>query len=374
MISVSNGRSVSIKITTYIKPSDLIGKAKMDDRSPKKCQKSQKYVCSLCLNNRVEGKGSECCRRIPKSCPICQKTKESALNEVKKEKDVRDKGVDMKEVPNKDPNVKTVQTSDTNVAQGLSLLNEVLTVFQNKKVDMNKEKVKSGLLKDVAVATDDQNDDKNLKDRARLTVSTFQYSIEDSKRCHENGKFIIVNSSQPEVVGCRNSVDLIKHKSSSIPQMKLEELKYSLKAKSRSKDAIEEVNRLFATVRKPSQKISDASNRPMVRNGPRVLPVVNNNYSLYAEPNKRDLGFECVNPHNSSCKVCQTCMSSGDSNTKNECCHPDKQRCDKCVYMLCCHYEKQRKVQTGVLICEHCREMNEEYCCQHDCIEDSGYN
>ncbi|CAH1642997.1 unnamed protein product [Spodoptera littoralis] len=341
----------------------------MDDRSPKKYQKNQKYVCAMCLNNRVEGKANECCRKIPKSCPICQKSKECVLNEIKKEKEMKDKCPS-----SKDPNVKTVQTSDTNVAQGLSLLNEVLTVFQNKKVDMNKDKVKSGLLKDVAVATDDQNDDKNLKERTRLTVSTFQYSIEDTKKTHENGKFIIVNSSQPEVVGSRNSVDLLKHKSSSIPQMKLEELKYSLKAKSRSKDAIEEVNRLFATVRKPSQKISDISNRPMVRSGPRVLPVVNNNYNIHAEPNKRDFGYECVNSQNSSCKVCQTCMSSGDSNSKNECCHSDKQKCDKCVYMLCCHYEHKRKVQTGVLICEHCREMNEDYCCQHNCVEDSGYH
>ncbi|CAH0698035.1 unnamed protein product [Spodoptera exigua] len=343
----------------------------MDDKPPKKVQKNQKYVCAMCLNNRVEGKSSECCRKIPKSCPICIKSRDCCVSEGKKDKETKDKCV-----PSKDPNAKTVQTSDTNVAQGLSLLNEVLTVFQNKKVDMNKEKVKSGVvLKDAAVATDDRYNDKNIKDRTRLTVSTFQYSIEESKKVHhETGRFIIVNASQPEVVGSRNSVDLIKHKSSSIPQMKLEELKYSLKAKTRSKDAIEEVNRLFATVRKPSPKNSDMSNRPMVRNGPRVLPVVNNNFNTTTEPYKRDFGYACDNSQNSSCKVCQTCMSSGDSNSKNECSHSDKQKCDKCVYMLCCHYENKRKVQTGVLICDHCRELNEEYGGHHSCMEDGVYH
>lgn len=360
MLSSATKKKICIHITTY-KREELDQDNDMDEKANKKGYKAHnKFVCAICLNSKVDDKSKECCKKISKSCPICQKNCVNCANTHKMEKErvVADKE---KAITDKDSNVKTVQTSETNVAQGLSLLNEVLTVFQNKKVDINKEKVKSGLLKDVAVSTDDKNDEKNAKDQSRLTVSTFQYSIDESKK-PENGKFTIVNCCQPDFVKkSQYSIDLIKHKSSSIPQMKLEELKYSLKEKSRSKDAIEEVNRMFATVRKPGKHMEN-SNRPVVRNGPRVLPVVKN--KVYQE-NKKDLSVEVNDKH--SCKCCQTCMSSGDSFMKNDCGHDsEKERCDKCVYMLCCHYENKRKRQTGVLICEHCRSLNEEHYCQHE--------
>lgn len=394
MISRGNKRGrIRINITTY-KSREHYQECKMEDRAKIKCCNKgyhNQYVCAICLNSKTEDRTKECCKKIPKSCPICQKNQE--CNGKFKERDrfadekepvcalrhrtedCIEKSPNIKERSNcshntkgrlaserdRSPNAKTVQTSDTNVSQGLTLLNEVLTVFQNNKVEINKEKVKTGLLKDAAVSTLDNNNEKTPKDKAKLTVSTFQYSIDDKKNITENGKFTLVNCCQPIYVKTQNSLDLIKHKSSSIPQMKLEELKYSLKEKSRSKDAIEEVNRMFATVRK-SGRHTENSNRPMVRSGPRVLPLVK------SHPVKQDFGPEYNDLH--VCKCCQTRMSSGDS--KTDCCHDkQKEKCDKCVYMLCCHYEKSRKVQTGVLICEHCRDMNEEQGC-HNCMEDGG--
>lgn len=372
----------------------------MDDKANKKCcskGRHNNYVCAICLNTRTEGSAGECCKKVPKCCHTCQKSndcngkikeRETLLPEKEmfcsmrnKTKDFREKSPDTqhkssecseimkgrlaveKDNQRRDPNVKTVQTSGTNVAQGLNLLNEVLTVFQNNKADINKEKVKSGLVKDAAVSTTDKHDKKLPKEKPRLSVSTFQYSIDDKKNVIGNNKFTLVNCCQPVYLKAQASLDLIKHKSCSIPQMKLEELKYSLKEKSRSKDAIEEVNRMFATVRKNNKNL-DYSNRPLVRSGPRVLPLVKS----HPEKNKKDFGTE----HSDICKCCQTCMSSGDSFVKNECCHnTDKETCDKCVYMMCCHYEKKHKVQTGMLLCEHCRELNVEQCCQN-CMDDSG--
>ncbi|KAJ8707061.1 hypothetical protein PYW08_011195 [Mythimna loreyi] len=395
MISEARRRRIRINITTYKNHENQDNE--MEERTNKKCCSKayhSKYICAICLNPKLEDRSCDC-KKIPKSCPICQNSKECYGKAKEREKLVaeketfcvmrnktrdcrdkspvtRDKIVDCsgnikgrvieQDNPRKDPIAKTVQTSDTNVAQGLSLLNEVLTVFQNKKVDINKEKVKSGLLKDVAVSTADETDEKTQKDKSKLSVSTFQYSIDDKKSIIENGKFTVMNCSQPVYLKAQNSLDLIKHKSSSIPQMKLEELKYSLKEKSRSKDAIEEVNRMFATVRKGS-KFTENSNRPVVRSGPRVLPLVKS-------PDKKDIG---IDQHVHSCKCCQTCMSSGDSFAKLQCGHDttDKVKCDKCVYMLCCHYEKAHKVQTGVLICEHCRVLNDEQCCQN-CVNESG--
>ncbi|KAJ8704606.1 hypothetical protein PYW07_011794 [Mythimna separata] len=397
MISGARTRLIRINITTYKNQEHT--EDEMEERTNKKyCNKAyhNKFVCAICLNPKVEDRNCECCKKVSKSCPICQNTKECCGKVKEKERrvaeketfcvmrnktrDYRDKSpvtrdriidcsgnikgrVIEQEKIRREPIAKTVQTSDTNVAQGLSLLNEVLTVFQNKKVDINKEKVKSGLLRDVAVSTADEVDEKTQKDKSKLSVSTFQYSIDDKKNIIENGKFTVMNCCQPVYLKAQNSLDLLKHKSSSIPQMKLEELKYSLKEKSRSKDAIEEVNRMFATVRKGG-KFTENSNRPMVRSGPRVLPVVKT-----PDQNKKDFGTEQSEIY--SCKCCQTNMSSGDSFVKPQCGHgSDKVKCDKCVYMLCCHYEKAHKMQTGVLMCEHCRVLNDE-CCQN-CVDDSG--
>lgn len=365
----------------------------MEERANKNsCNKAyhNKFVCAICLNPKPEDRICEYYKKIPKSCPLCQKSKDCCgkakdWERVIAEKEIfcmmRDKTRDCREKspvtkdkridcsgnikakesenPERDPNVKIVQTSDTNVAQGLSLLNEVLTVFQNKKVE------KTGHLKDVAVSTADDYEESSPKDKSKLSVSTFQYSIDDKKVAIENGKFTVVNCCQPVYLKTQNSLDLIKHKSSSIPQMKLEELKYSLKEKSRSKDAIEEVNRMFATVRKNSKQLEN-SNRPMVRSGPRVLPLVKTS----DKSKKINVGTDRFDTQ--SCKCCQTCLSSGDSSAKLHCGHvTNKNKCDKCVYMLCSHYGKAHKLQTGVLICEHCRDLNDEQCCQN-CLDGSG--
>ncbi|XP_075988020.1 uncharacterized protein LOC142984351 [Anticarsia gemmatalis] len=332
--SASPNKKIWIHITTY-KPDWTV---EMEEKCTKKPIKPNKFVCAICLNSKNNEKNTECNKKINKPCPICLKSCDQCQNTKQKAK-----------VDDLKSNVKNVQTSDTNVSQGLNLLNEVLTVFQNKKVDVNKEKLKSGLFKDAAVSTEDFN----KKPHPRLTVSTFHYSIGDNKK-QENGKFTVLSSCQPDFIRNRNSIDLIKHKSSSIPQMKMEELKYSLKEKSRSKDAIEEVNRMFATVRKAGKNIEN-SNRPVVRSGPRVLPVVKN---LVRQEMKN------VNVESSeriSCKCCQTCMSSGDSSMKRECCHEVD---DKCVYTMCCHYPNKVKQQSGV-ICEQCRSLNDEYNCEH---------
>ncbi|PZC84798.1 uncharacterized protein LOC110384653 [Helicoverpa armigera] len=363
MRSEASRKIICIHITTYRPRYEEM------DEKVKNCFKGHnKYVCSICLNKGGE-KNGECCKKAPKNCPICQKNRECTTRDCSAGKKDKPTATEKAGIL-KDPNVKTVQTSDTNVSQGLTLLNEVLTVFQNKKVDGTKEKVKPGRFKDAAVSTDDKTDERSVKerDRPRLTVSTFQYSIDENKKyAYENGHCVIVNCCQPDFVRKQNSIDLIKHKSSSIPQMKLEELKYSLKEKTKSKDAIEEVNRLFATVKRPG-KMSENSNRPMVRNGPRVLPVVNSNYHDVVK--KKNFGVEC-NVH--SCKCCHTCMSSGDAFPKNECCHDENEKCEKCVYMLCCHYEsvRKRQKQNGVLICEHCRDMHEGHFFQHNYVDDS---
>ncbi|CAH0599874.1 unnamed protein product [Chrysodeixis includens] len=358
MKAEASKKKVSIYITTYKR--GLNDLPKMEERVHKRLNKRNHFVCAICLNSKLEDKTAECCLTIPKKCPKCVKTSDDCTNTHKK---VKEKVVtEGKRIESPKSPAKKVQTSETEVAQGLTLLNEVLTVFQNKKVDINKEKVKTGLFKDASVSTDDKN---TIKDPSRLTISTFQYSIDESKM-QENGKFTVVSCCQPEYGRKPHSLDLIKHKSSSIPRMKLEELKYSLKEKSRSKDAIEEVNRMFAIVtRRSSGKHVENSNRPMVRSGPRVLPVVKNT-DLYQDKNNET----CFSNNEHSFKCCQTRLSSGDSIT--ECCHDkDKERCGKCVYMLCCHYENNRKRQTGLLICERCRSLNEEHHCHRDnCVHD----
>lgn len=348
MISNTSGKKISIYITTYKPDFKWKKNLEMDERTKKTCR-ARNNLCSICLKSKFEQKNGDCYKIITQSCPICQKSRDRCCTSNKdKDKEI----CDSEDVHN----VKDVQTSDTNVSQGLNLLNEVLTVFQKKKREINKDKMKTVHSKDVAVSTD------NTKDSSRLTISKFNYSIEERKK-PEIGAFVIVNSFQPDFIRkSQYSIDLIKHKSSSIPQMKLEELKYSIKEKSKSKDAIEEVNRMFATVRKTAKYIEN-SNRPMVRNGPRVLPVVK---SMVCQ----DTMSANMEVEKHPCTCCQTCMSSGDSFAKLECGHEiNNLSCDRNVYMLCCHYQNRRKMQTGMLTCDHCRRFKD--CrCEHNNNDD----
>ncbi|CAH0716892.1 unnamed protein product, partial [Brenthis ino] len=279
------------------------------ERQDKYKYNPNRFICSICLNkhsSKEDMRYTESCKRKSKSCPICQKNNGKAGD---KERDAQEVGI----------NGKNVQTSQPDVTQGLNLLNEVLTVFQNKKQsEIKKDKSKTIILKDACVGTE--------RITPKLSVSKmFLYSIE------ENGN----NSGKCEVINCQPesksqfSIDLFKHKSSSIPQMKLDELKNSLRQKKTSKDAIEEVNRIFATVRKLD---TTDPNRPMIRNGPRVLPVVKIENKFSENDDAATLKCNCQNYK----------MSSGDS---FECCHKNK-RNDETFYM-CCHYQ-------------HC--LNVEYC------------
>ncbi|CAB3241923.1 unnamed protein product [Arctia plantaginis] len=352
MISNTSGKKISIYITTY-KPDFRWKKdLEMDKRNNKKTCRAKNNFCSICLKSKFEQRDGDYYKFVTQSCPICQKNCDYCHNSTK------DKEICDKTTLENFRNVKDVQTSDTNVTQGLNLLNEVLTVFQKKKGDINKDKIKPVHSKDVAVSTD------NTKDSSRLTISKFHYSIEDRKK-PEIGAFVIVNSFQPDYIRkSQYSIDLIKHKSSSIPQMKLEELKYSVKEKSKSKDAIEEVNRMFATVRKTDKYIEN-SNRPMVRNGPRVLPVVKNMVG------QDTMSAHMENVEKNPCTCCQTCMSSGDSFTKLECGHDvNNSNHDRNVYMLCCHYQNKQKMQAGMLTCDHCRSSKDNYRCEHENYDD----
>ncbi|KOB78603.1 Uncharacterized protein OBRU01_01740 [Operophtera brumata] len=237
-----------------------------------------------------------------------------------------------KDRPNKKTETKSVQTVQTDLNKNLNLLKEVLTVFQSKKIEQVKSK--TVILKDASVST---NNVRNLT--SKLSISkVFQVSI-DRNKTNEEGKFIVTSS---KVDDCRSSnMDLIlTHKSSSIPQMKLEELKYRLKEKTKSKDTIEEVNRMFATVGR-NHKNNDSLNRPSLRSGPRLLPVVETN----ADRNEKHLkrcGTEIARNH--SCKCCQTynCMSSGDS---IKYCQPEEH--DRNVRSKCCDTKESGKCENN---------------------------
>ncbi|XP_028033687.1 uncharacterized protein LOC114245646 [Bombyx mandarina] len=227
--------------------------------------------------------------------------------------------------------------SPNSYIESYTLFNEVLNILRNKKnkVDVRKNK-------DAGTNTD-------FKIKPILVASKiFSYSIEGSS----NKDFTVINSCQPKnKTEC--AINLLKHKSSSIPQMKIEEIKQNLKENAKSRDSIEEVNRMFARVRNSDYKDENefGVNRPITRKGPRVLPVVKTNYQ-----NSPD-----------HCKCCQTkhCMSSGDSIKRG--------RDEKCVYMMCCHYDNSRHTQTGVLFCERCRFVNSK-CKLENCQSSNNYN
>ncbi|CAG4987932.1 unnamed protein product [Colias eurytheme] len=283
-----------------------------------------RFICSICLNQRPANilRNDEINKHAAKSCPICQCGVPLYIDHSDTKKaDFHDKF-----------KTKHVQTSQTDIPHSITLLNEVLNAFQAKKSFDAKAKT----TKDASVNT---NPVKLIR-KTNLSISeTFHYSIEGTNRV--NGEKFTILNYEPQV---EKKISLCKHKSSSIPQMKLEELKHSLKEKTKSKDAIEEVNRMFATVRKLDDR-SD-SNRPLIRSGPRILPVVKTeNYEeadtkIHYEDRKINQEYE---------------MSSGDSGLKmgtkrnriERCCKFEK--CAECMYM-CYHYQHYK---SG--ICEHCR-------------------
>ncbi|XP_045782401.1 uncharacterized protein LOC123878990 [Maniola jurtina] len=356
MILNNKYKTVEIDITTYkTKQRENHHSDAMNENITeryKKCNQNR-FICSICLNKKAsqeDNRHKECCKRKSKSCPICQKACEiDEFNNGHKKNGHRkvEMGDEATKLDNvsKDTNGKNIQTSQPDVTKGLTLLNEVLTVFQNKKQleTKNHNTSKTVILKDASVETDRQTT------KPKLTFSkTFLYSLGDNDDIQKNGKFSIINS-QPEigetVIKSQFSIDL-KQKSSSIPQMKLEELKQSLKQKTKSKDAIEEVNRMFGNVRKQELGESlDDSNRPMIRSGPRVLPVVKTNNHNSESKNTKE---------QQDCCHCQNCyhMSSGDS--IQGCCYLE--RYDKCCKACCHHIHRRAEVS------EHCYSKND---CKH---------
>ncbi|XP_023953778.2 uncharacterized protein LOC112057555 [Bicyclus anynana] len=349
MILNNNYKTIEIDITTYL-PRDRTNKYRMDDTDREyRTSNQNRFICSICLNKKAsqeDTRNYECCKKKTKSCPICQKhcVIDGNKNAHTTKNDHRSKGDGEKKKSsqtsdNKVLNGKNIQTSQPDVTKGLTLLNEVLTVFQSKKQDSKKDiTCKTVIVKDASIETE--------KTKHKLTISrTFLYSLGENDEIHKNGKFSIINS-QPEMgLKSQFSIDL-KHKSSSIPQMKLEELKNSLKEKTKSKDAIEEVNRMFATVRKHElEETLDDSNRPMIRNGPRVLPVVKTN-TIYQ-------GYQSCKHDIQECCKCKANyqMSSGDS--MRGCCQKQEryEDCHTCFYYKhrcvekcdCCNINKDCK-------------------------------
>nr|XP_026483824.1 uncharacterized protein LOC113391909 [Vanessa tameamea] len=341
MISSPNYKSVEINITTY---KYNIAKNMTEDRFDRRFSKNKqnRYICSVCLNRKRSNedyKNIESNNR--RSCPICQEGQdydfETSCADQNAHKDINNIHQTNETLGNDiEKRGKNIQTSQPDITQGMSLLNEVLNVFQSKKQLDNKDKsYKTIILKDASVSTEE-----NKKDGPKLSLSKIFYcSIEETSQMYNN-KFVIINCQPETTKTSQFSIDLINRKSSSIPQMKLEELKKSLKEKTKSKDAIEEVNRMFASVRKYeiTQNL-DIPNRPMVRNGPRVLPVV--------KTPTEDKGTKGDSPKNS--RNCQTNykMSSGDS---YEYCHTNE-RCENCFYMKC-HYQHRSKSGAA---CPNCR-------------------
>ncbi|XP_063371015.1 uncharacterized protein LOC134659292 [Cydia amplana] len=330
MLAKERPKKVIINITTYSKPKTkyIIEMNKTYDSR----NENSRFICSICLNSNArseEQKHLDCDKRKSKSCPMCQGTAKNISH-------IRINKTDKIENKVEDTGIKTVPPSKINNDLGLNLLTEVLTVFQSRKEHNDKER-RTIVLKDACVSA------KLGKIKPKLSLSkTFQLSIEGG--CvHESGKFCLVNAYQPKVTtNSQYSLELIKHKSSSIPQMKMEELRNSFKEKTKTnKDAIQEVNRMFATVKRDES--FDNINRPMIRNGPRVLPVVKTSE-------------DSDESHKEICKCCQNqnyYLSSGDSLAKRE-------RCEKSVNVECCN-ENHNRVTKEMAACEHCQKPSYGY-------------
>ncbi|XP_050358913.1 uncharacterized protein LOC126779113 [Nymphalis io] len=337
MISSPNYKSIEINITTY---KYNIAKNMTEDRVD--CENIQnRYICSICLNrkpSKEDYKYNESNNRKSKYCPICRKSYDHENNNcveqyahnVNKSNDNHKTDKSLRD--GKEKRGKIIQTSQPDITQGMSLLNEVLTVFQNKK---HTDKSKTIILKDASVNTEE-----NGTEVPKLTLSKIFYcSIEENSRM-QNNKCVIINCQPEATKTSQFSMDLINRKSSSIPQMKLEELKKSLKEKTKSKDAVEEVNRMFASVRKYgiAQNL-EIPNRPMIRNGPRVLPVVKT--TNVEKDTKSKSPINCHTNYK---------MSSGDSFE----CFQTNERCENCIHMMC-HY--QHRLNPA---CPNCRNHCEQ--------------
>ncbi|GBP15612.1 hypothetical protein EVAR_5310_1 [Eumeta japonica] len=236
---------------------------------------SNKFICSVCLNNRhADDAEEEIARLRTESCPVCRRHFDSCQSHVTR-KPTKDKNtVDDLTSTHSPKGNRKVQATQTEVAQGLSLLNEVLNVFQNHKSEETKfGNGKSSRYKDAGMVTDG-------KDRLLTVCNLYQFSVTDDKSSLKN--FVVLDSKCTEKPKVEPVICLIKQKSSSIPQMKIDEIKFSLKEKTKSKDAIDEVNRMFATVRKSDLNDAlDSTNRPMLSNAPRVLPVAKSKKSHF---------------------------------------------------------------------------------------------
>lgn len=344
-------KKVNIEITTFKRNTFAKSQRTMTDgvicknRNNQTSQNQSRFICSICLNTKPlkDDRDDIDTRRKTKSCPVCQRNLETCFE---------------KYTPGKDNNTeilsnscKKVQTSHTNITDGLNLLNEVLTVFQNKKIDDKK------ILKDAAVVTEHRNISNN-----NLRISkVFSFSIRCDDRLRDDPKFSVIDCHQP-YLNAKSNINLSKHKSSSIPQMKMEELKKSLKDKSKSKDAVEEVNRMFATVRKNYHQMNE-SNRPLVRSGPRVLPVVKTNHSnTQIKVDKSEENILAQEKKLQNFKCCQTnnyYLSGGDS-VQRFCIFNDKQKesNNKNVYRLECEFPQKQK-RPEIVVCKCCGNKSE---------------
>lgn len=338
---------VNIEITTYKRNSPKSQQTMTDSvmcknrNNQTKHNHNSRFICSICLNTKTakEDRDGIGTRRKTKSCPVCQRNLETCI----------EKGTPKKDSSN--TNCKTVQTSETNISDGFNLLNEVLTVFQSKKSDDKK------LVKDAAVVTEHKK-----TSNANLVISkVFSFSIKCEDRFKDDSKFSVIDCHQPSAT-TKSHINLSKHKSSSIPQMKMEELKKSLTEKIKSKDAVEEVNRMFATVRKNYHEMNE-TNRPLVRSGPRVLPVVktyNSNNQMTMEKSVENI--PPLEKKLKNFKCCQTnnyYLSGGDS-VQGFCIFNDKQKesDNKHVYRVECEYPHKPKMPE-TFVCKCCGNQTE---------------
>ncbi|KAG7312697.1 hypothetical protein JYU34_001065 [Plutella xylostella] len=340
-------------------------------------KQTQKFICSICLNNRADD--NKTCR----SCPICERNLEIA-HVVNSPSESRKDGTD-KYKQNFKTKESTVQTSLTDINQGLTLLHEVLNVFQCRKKTVTDGKetdvTHTSTRKSVCVCTECRAANTKL-----AVTKVLQHSISAPDSDCSKGKFTIISSSQPNK-SIENSINISKQKSSSIPQMKLEELKNAMKEKTKSKDAIEEVNRMFATVKKAAGD-DTITNRPLIRHGPRVLPVVKPIHQFFSredpcsEDNLSELADKkLISKVNQCSQVSNLNMCSGDSVKNSDKCCQHCKTCEKnkrSVYMLCCNYKNHVcEMKRDVPICECCLRKIEPKCCDDSVVDGicrSDYN
>ncbi|XP_026316284.1 uncharacterized protein LOC113227549 [Hyposmocoma kahamanoa] len=339
-------KRVNIEITTFKRNIFAKDQRTMTDGVMCRNRNSQtnrnhnsRFICSICLNTNSpkEDRDDLDPRRKTKSCPVCQRNLETCIEKCTPKKD------------SSSINCKTVQTSLTDISEGFNLLNEVLTVFQTQKVDCKK------LVKDAAVLTEHKK-----PSNVNLEISKiFSFSVRCEDRFKDDSKFSVIDCHQPYVSG-KSHINLSKHKSSSIPQMKMEELKKSLTEKIKSKDAVEEVNRMFATVRKNYHEMSE-SNRPLVRSGPRVLPVVKTGVSnnlIKMEKSEGNIPSQEKKLKNFQC--CQTSnyyLSGGDSVQRFSIVNDNQRENDnKNVYR--CEYPQIQK-RPEIFVCNCCGNKSE---------------